>query len=668
MSIIKCCTYIYEKFLSCDYLGPGPELLHNGNANYQTFLGALLSCFALIISIISIIDPLSDVIYKTNPSQSFVKYLNEDNPKINNENFKLFFRLKRVNQKTRSITVISLPADPKMSFLFFGLTQEDASGVKNLPFQDANNKTIIRTGMVSCQETKTLENYNNYMYFKGNKTEPEEIDALKKESYCLPEYLNFEISQNPNKNFQIIVNPAIAKVLGLTSLDIMFIEINHLTIEYNPNDFDLPYKQVWVKRLHSFQIHKLIKGMLEIKNSEVEKSQDMVFTAIGHTQNSYTIIDQLHIQYMIDLAPQQMGKASNVILTFGKSPYKDKLTFDYMSISQVFANFGGTFDFIGLIIGKILVTIVTPFFTAALLNSTFQYHINDISPENVTKILETYKEITKSTLNEGNDKNINLQDMSTNTQKGMSQFNKNKNLTAQKPNQLTEQETKFNNLVGTDENLIAATKPNVNANLYAQGKVKGNAEIQMPEMKLREIEEKPMHSPRSSEYQKLQNFPNKQLDFKEFCQNFKNYKAQKKEVEVTGCLMYKVLYCNCCCENSGQEKVMLNSIDFFEKNSQIEEIIKNFRELKLLKYLLLNSLQRGVYDLPSINANDDVNTNKFLYNEDEEEAQEAEPNENEKENEEENKIEKRHLDFLGNLDVNNRVSVKMVKVHVMSNI
>ncbi len=70
---------------------------------------------------------------------------------------------------------------------------------------------------------------------------------------------------------------------------------------------------------------------------------------------------------------------------------------------------------------------------------------------------------------------------------------------------------------------------------------------------------------------------------------------------------------------------MKETLNFLEMNLDITTIINSYREIKQLKYLLLDNKQKGLYCLQTVNINDDKNCYNTLNFEDYEDDNDKQP-------------------------------------------
>ena len=74
----------------------------------------------------------------------------------------------------------------------------------------------------------------------------------------------------------------------------------------------------------------------------------------------------------------------------------------------------------------------------------------------------------------------------------------------------------------------------------------------------------------------------------------------RKAIEANGFEVFKLIYC-CCCKKNSKEIITNKVIEYVEECSEFGNIIKKYRELEVLKKILLKKEQREMFILPSIN-------------------------------------------------------------------
>ena len=370
--------------LFLDTLGPGVRFNHYGTSNYQTYFGVLFSLAALVLSAVSIKDNIKDVFERTSPDLSITSDLTEAITKIDKDSFKVFFRFGQFKEKTK---LVWLDIDPVNTneYIYLAFKSKNNIDFSLKTFLDENNNNITNTPLVSCWNSKTLNNYNDYLYYGVNNTAQSIIDNLKNTALCIPDFFSVDIMSRVNQandvlSFEIFDN-------SISNLnrenELLILEMNYLEPEYKFDLFQNPHKLVWKKK--QFPIKYAIVNLNgKIKETEIIKDETWFVFKQESKPVIYNIIQsEITEEYSESLngedpaiVKEEFSVNPTFSLALAKDLIKSKQVIKYKSISSILADFGGTLDLFNKIFGFVLELMVGPFFTASLLNKAYSFHVN----------------------------------------------------------------------------------------------------------------------------------------------------------------------------------------------------------------------------------------------------------------------------------------------------
>ncbi len=101
-------------------------------------------------------------------------------------------------------------------------------------------------------------------------------------------------------------------------------------------------------------------------------------------------------------------------------------------------------------------------------------------------------------------------------------------------------------------------------------------------------------------------------------------------MKVTGFDIFRQSFCCSCCKNN-KDNIIESAVEFTENSSEIGGIITLYREIELIKKILLRKQQREIYSFPSISIVKEVKEVKEAKEVKSEEDKKEEPKEQEDE-------------------------------------
>ncbi len=695
-TIRRFCSAARDRILRFDYLGPGPEIVHLGESKFHSWFGLFVSIFAIGITITSQLEMFEEVFTRIKPDFTIRKTPLEEPIVIDNNpnHFQVYFTINIMNFQTKKMEVVPIPTNTSDYFLHIELLEENENNIKNLEFENKEKKKVITEPLMPCSQSTKLTNYNDYLYFNAKNKTDAEIDKIRKVSYCIPEYLNFTIDNLHPKNFlfQVTVRPDLLKLKEIKESEVMFLSLNYLRLEFNLDNVNNPYKLVWMRQFIHFQKNNFISKNVIIQKSTIELD-DAYFIVPRKTEDEYDNVEKVETLYSQIIEPKLVGKSPLAIVVFRKSDFKTEFEIEYKNFGDLLADVGGTLDLINLFCEYIVGLVVTPFFTASMVNKVFDFHSNEFNSKEILDIFKKYKiegvnddkdayGIKRDLQNELVFKNNDLEHKppgaaslqqvfySKSKDQGERFDSEASNLNKAKESQGQEIQLINEDSVGSDnKNKVLVVEDNKGHTDGERGE--GGEAIEMidyaevkhevkQEEKQEDKQEDKQDKPETGNINSEVQFVDSELTYLDFKEKKKGYKKR----EYTGASAFKLMYCECCSELETHEKILKSAIDFYDRSVETSEIIKTWREIRQLKYLLLNHTQRDIYRLPSVNVNDFENTKEILFVKEDDEEEEEKDEEKIKQMKQQEEDEKD--DLLKKLDSELPLDRKLARAYVRS--
>jgi hypothetical protein len=370
----KCLSNTLNNILDLDTMGPKVELNFNNKTTYKTLIGTLASILCLVMSLFSISSTIESAIYKTNPDV----YINTlyDNKEItfNSSNFKLFFNILAYNTTTYSLRTLT---KEEFGIPVYATIKQNSSGFH-----------ILTNGLLPLTECdEEFSNYNEgYLPGSSNFTQ-EEIDQIRRSSYCLPRS-NYTLSSD-NKDYEMlgVVFPYHSFKAAYKNFGSICVKITYQNKLLKPNDFKNHYQMVW---------------------------QEFFFYLDHTTQNFYTLyLEQYRIikDQTFFLFADEIGQSGINGAGFGDTGYlkkdiqdvdffagvflkrKNTLTesiIKYKAVNDILSAFGGTYGVLYQLFYFIVNLIIYRHFNVSIIGSVYDFY----SPRGTEEItLQTFKGI-----------------------------------------------------------------------------------------------------------------------------------------------------------------------------------------------------------------------------------------------------------------------------------
>ncbi len=369
---------IYYSTLKLDFLGPGIGLNHKGEGNYQTMIGVIFSIVAYAFSIMCVWDLVEDFIKKKNPSYMLSKSFSDASVKINNENFLSYFKLKKFNFQTK--TYAYLP--PKEGYLQIQLIELKNNQIIRRQIKDSNGVMRNEINLVPCQSLNSLDTYNSHL-LKGfrNRTE-EEIQNIKKDSFCIPDLIDLEIFTRDSNSvsFTISTNPNIIEMTNTVESDIFFFEYSFLNIDFEL-EWEEPYRMVWYTNQKLIKKDSYKRFIINIDENDINVDKTQFVEKQEFNQN--VITGSKDVFFDGELNKKQLDPTNtslqNVELVFKKSLEKYNHSVEFEKFNSLLGEFGGTLDIVSKFFSSLIYFLTNPFLIASELNESILFHSNKLT-------------------------------------------------------------------------------------------------------------------------------------------------------------------------------------------------------------------------------------------------------------------------------------------------
>ena len=353
---------LMSSFKKLDFMGTSIKFTYRGKDTNERFLGSLLTIGAFFITLASLNNILLDYFNETNPSTKSYFTVNDDPIQLNRDNFEFMITFSYFNTSTLSITYIPFD-DIEVKPLF----------VKYSSWNDLSISEYKKE-FISCKGI-----------YKAN-TEDEELFWNYYNS-CLPD-VNINLTtvwDNSDQNaYTIEFDPVYYNKL-IEKYTYVLIAINFKKEMMSINNYTQPYSLFWTNEAFLLNKDTILFHSIELQTMEFKvKNSGFIFNSerpvFSKAMLNY-INDNIKLSNVSDDLKRRMPPIT-IQLTTSKN--KKLIEISYISLDEVLAAIGGTFNVIYFIFFLLYSFNDSMSIKQSILNSLYSMHYYEEDRKNHT--------------------------------------------------------------------------------------------------------------------------------------------------------------------------------------------------------------------------------------------------------------------------------------------
>ena len=613
---------IYGWILSLDSIGPTPGLNYEGRERYATFLGAIFTLAALTLSLFSNRNMFDTVVNNTSPS-IYSQYQPLLEPmRVTKENLKFFIQFTYIDPATSSFKNINITDLPPIFIVNVNYNRTSYL-IRNLTNEAYNDETKVSMLTNDCSSEDIFDNYNYYNFFSKIKYTIEEINEVKKNSLCLPKYINetLDVIKGGVESLMLILPQFYMSELSKKYKSKLVLNFIYQELVYDPDKYLNPFRLNLVDKYFPVDITKMTQ--IDMYIQQITGTKDLTkFIYPDETQVSFSLIHSFEEIFTANIDTYKDTVLNeSMFFVIKKDPKQLFSTITYDSYEMLLSNIGGSLGIYMPIFGFLICYIIDPFYKSATLNKVYKFHTykdDDDKVENL-RLIDDYLAEYKSMISS------NMANPIRNTKQLLKSDNiSNLNKTDQEEkSKVSKHELSLNSITNLDNQKheeLENIGDNINNKNNKVVKIK-NSYIQLTKIINKDADFKHERNNSSNKLNNIDDNYNddlKNLDIDKPPNNnsYSNYEANKLYVlenKITNKIKLREKVqlntndmCNhhwvwSCCEKKGKNLLIENCFDYLDEIYEVNQLAKTLMKYKMFESLIFNKGQREIFKISSIN-------------------------------------------------------------------
>jgi hypothetical protein len=342
-----------------DFMGPTANFNINGNDNYKTYIGALLSIATIILTLITTYSTIDSTFNKTNPNVFTSSVYESDMLTFNNSNFQFYISLIYLDNQTFKFNPIK-----REEILFFPIFASVHSNNTGLYYESDY------LSFVNCSES-FFKDYNSGSISNSEYYSKQQINDLQVNSFCLPEMNYTLINSIKDESLVNIIFLFEAFKSVIEKYPIIFIQINWKTLLLNPNNFTNPYEMVWKNYIIPIKKNYVSYYNLNIESYSVIKDQTAFLFSDEINGNE---ISGTGVTEFLNLDNPTPMQGLFACLNISKQNLSTQTFIKYSSWNDVLSDFGGSFGILYPVVSLLLRLLVTKYYELDIIDNIYDFY------------------------------------------------------------------------------------------------------------------------------------------------------------------------------------------------------------------------------------------------------------------------------------------------------
>jgi len=303
---------------------------------------------------------------------------------------------------------ISISSVSGISNLYINNSNTDESSILNnfTLKKKRNNIDILSVYFKECDKS-FFEDYNDHIEYGQPKLSSDELENIKKTSFCLPDGIStfLKTTEKSAISLTILIKTLFVKLLQSQGYPNLFATLNYqqLIVNTNPENYKEFYRKVW--KYKNFYLDTEFTETQYVKLLPTDIYRDRKIFVVPEFDKVPTINTIENFEQWFKIPKSGTENDITLSLIIQMDTYQRGIDITYTSLDNILNSYGGT-SAVFFFLSELLVRyLIRPFFSVSVINEVFQFHENDMTQNEIIDFKTNLKKMFNNLDNDDNDSN-----------------------------------------------------------------------------------------------------------------------------------------------------------------------------------------------------------------------------------------------------------------------